>query len=399
MVTVGASVGLRRDRLASRIAVSEQFDEALVAGAGLVDLISCAAEMIGGSIVLTNPAGRAIAAVGTVPDPERAESVSDAALRADVIVRGRLWGAIHAESATAGAALLEAVLERLPTTLAIALARSAHSHVADERIGEEFILDMLAGDFDSPDVGTRAELAGLPTGEGCLYVAAAARLAPNRPARVAMALRAKSICAIQAEFVYDFIVLAALPRGVGSVEFADELVTSMGLQEAREPSARVPELAVGAPSSDLGVVARSLREVRDTLALATELGGPAVIASTGSYAVDRLIHRIRHDPELARFVDDFLGSLLRHDHGHSSQLVRTLAAYLDTGMSKTEAASRLSISRASLYRRLQRIEELVGPLDNSDTRLRLEIALKAHRHLSLSARSAPREAWWMDLGR
>ena len=399
MDSLAAQIQLQRDELVSRIDVSKQFDAALVRGAGLVDLVGCAADMIKGSVVLTNPAGRTIAAADTGPHPQSAEGMSGTRGQADVIVRGRLWGAVHLASDTVGAARLTAVLDRLPTVLAIALARSAHPHVADEHIGEEFIVDMLAGDFDSSSVGARAELAGLPTGENWLYLAAAVRLAPNRPERVSMALRSKSISAVQAEFVYDLIVLATLDRSVNPSEFIDALVTGIGLPEAQESSGRVPELVVGTPSSDLGVVARSFRAVRDTLALATELGGPAVIANTGSYAVDRLIHRVRHDPELARFVDDFLGPLLRHDENRSSELVRTLATYFAVGMSKTEAASQLSLRRASLYRRLGRIEELVGPLDDADNRLRLDIALKAHRHLSMSSSSVPREAWWMNLRR
>ena len=272
--------------------------------------------------------------------------------------------------------------------------------MADEHVGEELITDLMAEGVDAAEVSHRAELAGLPTGEGWAYVASAVRLAPGRPERMALALRSRSITAIQAQFVYDFVVLAALGQHTLPEEFTEVLIAS--LEPSGSPARRedAPEIALSAPSPDFGVVAKSLREARATLALATELGrSTSVVAHTPDYAVDRLIDRIRSDPELVRFRDDFLGPLQRYDEGHSSNLVRTLDVYLNAGMSKTQTASELSLRRPSLYRRLERIEALVGSLENPDTRLRLELALKADQQLAASARDSTREAWWMDLGR
>ena len=386
--------------LESRIEVSRRFDEALVDGAGLGDLLSCAANLVQGSVVLTNPAGRVIAAAGPEPQTSTA-SASGQGRQAAVAIGGWHWGTVHAEPGESVSPMLsDAVLDRLPTAIAIAHARSSHPYVADEHVSEELITGLMADGLDSAEVSQRVELAGLPTGEGWTYVATAVRLTPGRPERMALALRSRSIAAVQAQFVYDFVVLAALGHDTPPGELTEVLVAS--LDPSGPPSRRedAPEVALSAPSSDLGVVAKSLREARTTLALATELGrSTSVVVHTTDYAVDRLIDRIRSDPELVRFRDDFLGPLRRYDEGHSSSLVRTLDAYLDAGMSKTQTASELSLRRPSLYRRLERIEELVGALENPDTRLRLELALKADQQLAASARDSTREAWWMDLGR
>lgn len=386
--------------LEARLEVSRRLDEALVEGAGIGDLLSCAAELIHGSVVLTNPAGRVIAAAGTKPHASTAE-VCSSARQAEVTVGGWLWGTVHTEPGDdVPAALPEAVLDRLPTAITIAHARSSHSHAADEHVGTELIADLLAESIDASEVKHRFGLAGLPTGDEWAYFAAAVRLVPGRPERMALALRSRSINAVQAQFVYDFVVLAALGREMRPEELTQVILASLDRSDPQERGEDVPEIALSAPASDLEVVAKSLRQARATLALATELGGATTaVAHTRDYAVDRLIDRIRGDPELVRFRDDFLGPLLRYDEAHSSSLVRTLATYLETGMSKTRTASELALRRPSLYRRLERIEELVGPLENSDTRLRLDLALKADRQLAASAHDSTREAWWMDLGR
>ena len=386
--------------LVARIAVSRRFDEALLSGAGLVDLIGCAAEFIEGSVVFTNPAGRVIVAGGSEPVADSVLDLSSSAGRADVAVHGWHWGTVHAEPGDGVRDVsLGAVLDRLPTAIAIAIARAAHAEAADHRISKELIVDLLAGGLDPSEIGHRLELAGLPTGEDWVYAAASVRLAPNRPERVAMGLRSRAISAILAEFVYDFVVLAALRPGVEPEEFTEVLAASTDPPAASEPHDVTPVLAVSELSSDLEDLTNLVREVRDTLDLATELGGSTMIVHTKSYAVDRLLNRIRNDPELARFTSQFLGPLQQYDERHSSQLILTLATYLEAGMSKTQAATQLGLRRPSLYRRLARIEEVVGSLEDPDTRLRLEIALKASRQLSNPSGNAQPEAWWMDIGR
>jgi purine catabolism regulator len=53
--------------------------------------------------------------------------------------------------------------------------------------------------------------------------------------------------------------------------------------------------------------------------------------------------------------------------------------YLDCGGSKTLAAQRLAVRRQSLYRRLERIEGLVGSLEDPERRLALHLAVRGQR--------------------
>ena len=71
-------------------------------------------------------------------------------------------------------------------------------------------------------------------------------------------------------------------------------------------------------------------------------------------------------------------ALAEHNRKANSDLVRTLAAYLEHGGALAEAANSLNIHRNTLLYRVGRIEVITG-LNLKDTaqRLNLHIALKA----------------------
>lgn len=67
------------------------------------------------------------------------------------------------------------------------------------------------------------------------------------------------------------------------------------------------------------------------------------------------------------------------EHGNAS-LIHTLEAFLDNAGHVSRTAEQLHISRATLYYRLRRIEEVADiNLDNGDDRLAAHIGLKASR--------------------
>ncbi|MCZ3388612.1 MAG: helix-turn-helix domain-containing protein [Actinomycetia bacterium] len=63
-------------------------------------------------------------------------------------------------------------------------------------------------------------------------------------------------------------------------------------------------------------------------------------------------------------------------------MVVTLQALLAENGSKTAAAQRLSVERRTVYYRVDRITEILGrDLGNPETRLRLELAVRAWESL------------------
>ncbi|MGO4730937.1 PucR family transcriptional regulator [Paenibacillus sp. 2KB_22] len=82
---------------------------------------------------------------------------------------------------------------------------------------------------------------------------------------------------------------------------------------------------------------------------------------------------------LQPFVQDHLGMLIEHDQTHHLRLVETLDAYLQNFGSKRDAAAQLFIHRQTLYNRLEKLEELMGPgYMDQGRRICLEMALLAH---------------------
>ncbi len=122
---------------------------------------------------------------------------------------------------------------------------------------------------------------------------------------------------------------------------------------------------------------RSYRQARDAVAVAQRVAGFGRVAAWDELGVYRT---------LARFPDDLdddalhpgLVELLRD--GAHEQLVETLEAYLDRAGDAKATAEALSLHRATLYYRLQRIEEITGArLKVGEDRLALHLGLRLAR--------------------
>jgi purine catabolism regulator len=75
-------------------------------------------------------------------------------------------------------------------------------------------------------------------------------------------------------------------------------------------------------------------------------------------------------------VESELGPLLAHDATSSSPLLQTLRVYLARSGKKAEATRELHIERRTLYRRLERLERILGrEISNHENQTRLTFAL------------------------
>lgn len=73
-----------------------------------------------------------------------------------------------------------------------------------------------------------------------------------------------------------------------------------------------------------------------------------------------------------------LRRLMEHDRTSSTSYIQTLRVYLACNMGATQAAAKLYVHRSTLLERLTRIRRELGlDIDDPDTRLRLELLLKA----------------------
>jgi hypothetical protein len=81
-------------------------------------------------------------------------------------------------------------------------------------------------------------------------------------------------------------------------------------------------------------------------------------------------------------MKSMLHTLLDYDAQRSSELVKTLARFLDSGGNYDVTTKSLFIGRSTLKYRLQRIRDLSGhDLNDPDTRLNLHLATRAWQML------------------
>ncbi|MGZ8647222.1 MAG: PucR family transcriptional regulator [Solirubrobacteraceae bacterium] len=243
-----------------------------------------------------------------------------------------------------------------------------------ERERERWLLTHLLGDDDAD------EAARALADEGFLEPGRVAVLvirADEEPARYEIAVGA----------ALDRLRRQVPPRGGVDLRRGDHGAFVVVLDDAtspRELAERLLELAgkegaeavtrVGIGSAQpLAAAPRSYRQARDAVAIAQRVASFGRVAAWDELGVYRT---------LARFPDDLddealhpgVVELLRD--GAHEQLVETLEAYLDRAGDVKATAQALNLHRATLYYRLQRIEEITGArLKVGEDRLALHLGL------------------------
>jgi sugar diacid utilization regulator len=138
-------------------------------------------------------------------------------------------------------------------------------------------------------------------------------------------------------------------------------------------------MGIGGPSLDVAQIPRSFSEALHALHIRA--------GSSDRYGVTRFdqlgIYRIlatAAGEDLAGYVDEWLGALQHADQSRGSDLVQTLAQYLDHGGNYDSTAESLTIHRSTLRYRLKSIRQITGfDLADPETRLNLHVATRAWR--------------------
>ena len=81
---------------------------------------------------------------------------------------------------------------------------------------------------------------------------------------------------------------------------------------------------------------------------------------TASYADATMLAVLRDAEEAQVVVDRVLGTLIAYDSARSSEMVRTLDAFLSCNRSWVKTAKALDVHRQTVVYRIQRVEEITG---------------------------------------
>ena len=174
-----------------------------------------------------------------------------------------------------------------------------------------------------------------------------------------------------------FLLLLPAHNPEGDFQVAQELFEHFrAVGEQVRPGLRL-SLCLGSAVAAVGALGQSLEEAERALAVARTLeiaDRPLAFEHLGVY-------RVLLGPNNARdrrdFVDEALGSVVRYDMEHGTDLVDTLRAWVAADYNVGEAASRMYVHANTLKYRLKRIRSLVGgDPSRGELRLQIELALK-----------------------
>ena len=119
-------------------------------------------------------------------------------------------------------------------------------------------------------------------------------------------------------------------------------------------------IGLGRPHKSLVDLRQSYYEASYAIRIRKLKGGSGVIASFGDLGSYGLLLGLQDTLSLQVFYDSVLGKLHEYDEQNSSDLVKSLACFLEANGHWGEAAERLYVHRHTLRYRMKRVEEITS---------------------------------------
>ncbi|HLJ04027.1 MAG TPA: helix-turn-helix domain-containing protein, partial [Solirubrobacteraceae bacterium] len=162
----------------------------------------------------------------------------------------------------------------------------------------------------------------------------------------------------------------------------------------RELESGLPGFAFAVGRSRHTGDALELRRARDEALLAANVveGDPERVEmsfeQTGTYQL--LLPHMRDPAELRRFYRETVRPLVAYDEQYETDLLGTLATFLECDANVNATAARLITHRHTIRYRFERVRELTGlDVSSTDGREKLSMGLKAMRVLGIAAPRGP----------
>jgi purine catabolism regulator len=375
----------QRQRLENVLDIHQRFARIVVAGGGAPELLATLHDVLGRPVAIVDADGRTTLTVpsdSTIDlDPE-----SPTTLRQSIRAGDHDYGAVVTDIGDDRLDVNGALaMERAAMGLAVRLAQASAVAEAQERFAAISLEELIAGHSGgAADVAERAITFGWdlnrpravllasidPPEEGPIppnalnTIAAAARATLGREAIVWT--RSATIAALVAPETDDPAERRQIAEGL-----REELDT-------RLKSVHV-SIGVGRRVDAPTLLPRSYAEASRAVDVGRWAKGRHVTEIFDQLGLERLLASTPTD-DLAEFVQHAIGALVAHDRANNTELVDTLAAWLET-RNMAEAARRLYVHYNTLKNRLDRIEAIVGPVITDAARaLECEVAIYVARH-------------------
>ncbi|MDE3132385.1 MAG: helix-turn-helix domain-containing protein [Acidobacteriota bacterium] len=370
--------------------------EAVQGGAGLPEVLRAAGRALEASLILIDRSGSILAVTARSPADERslmrdAADVETIDLKVADATVGQLRMRVREGEPD------PSVLSLVSTLIASEVERVRAPERASEEAATAFLRALLRGEIgDRDDLVARGKELGcdVSRGAGVLVV----RAHPRNPTEDDWRRRLLAVAGRGARSIASGAIAAPGEADAGTVliVFPDadgETGRRISAAILRELESGLSGFALAIGRSRRAADPRDLRRAGDEAMLSANVaaGEPEAelaFAATGTYQL--LLPYMRDPVELKRFYDDTVRPLVAYDEQYETDLLGTLATFLDCDANVNATAARLITHRHTVRYRFERVRELTGlDVQSTDGREKLSLGLKAMRVLGIAAPRGP----------
>ncbi len=296
------------------------------------------------------------------------------------------------------------ILHHVVTVTALELVKKKAVAETEKRLAGDFFDELIASDLYEEEIARRLAFFGLdPESEHLILLVdidgfkAFLNGSADREETVVQDIKERLHWAVdeflarrEALFISasrsESVVVLVQPSASGAatvLKLADDLQEAIGQM--------LPEITVsiglGRPHKSLVDLRQSYYEALYAIRIRKLKGNTGVIASFDDLGSYGLLLGLQDTLSLEVFYDSVLGRLHEYDEQNSSDLVKSLACFLEANGHWGEAAERLYVHRHTLRYRMKRVEEITGrDLGSSQDRMEFWLALKAKELIDQSSK-------------
>ncbi|MHB1486270.1 MAG: PucR family transcriptional regulator [Acidimicrobiales bacterium] len=325
-------------------------------------------------------------------------------LTTPVGARGQVWGRLILLPALTTTPLQTTILEQGATSLALHLLIEREERHLEHQTHGTLITDIIDHRYSSADeIHSRTEALGVVT-QRRLLVALIVRseqggplsdIARHARAREEVTAISRALTDVAATGLVGLLepgrlgVLVSTPPNGLTKNTLEAIARAIHERTGKLAWPGSTVIGVGSPVGTIDGLRRSFAEANEAAEAARSLPVDRLFVTTGDIRLRGLIHLLCEDSRVQSYAERELGPLVSYDERHHTQLVATLAAYLEAGGNKSAAADGAHMTRATFYHHLARIEKILQcDLKSPESRYSLHVALLIRQSLNARYRAA-----------
>lgn len=362
----------------------DRLTDVLLNGGGVDEVATVLADLLGGSLVVLTPDGRALTVTGDPLDPsDRLDDAVAEARRTGRSVKlpesNGYVAAVLAGSDHLGTLVLHGMakpleaadlrtVERgtLVTALVLLFARSVAE--AEERVHGELVSDLITGrDTDASRLRERARRHRVDLDQVRAVVAASVEGLDHSRGIQLTARLAGELNGLGGEQSGRLVLVAP----------GDPLEVGRRLREAVAAAGGMATVGVAPTGPGADAVSAAFLEAARCLTTLLTLGRAGEVTDATGLGLAQLVLGQGGPDELDAFIQSLIGPLLDYDARRGTALVETLDAWFASGTKPAEAAKILHVHPNTIAQRLERVGKLIDPRwRESSHALDLQFALR-----------------------